>query len=156
MPEPSHPQGYPWTVQPDVIAASKWARAQLGINQSFAVSVVDAEALATYGEQNTIPEQNAWPIFLADTLNKGVVDTIQEMKVRYLFVDWRMTYGIPTNPGNYYFSQWEPQSGQYTHPLPAVMLHKFSTTKCARLIYSSGPIQIFDVIQIEDGTCVPT
>jgi hypothetical protein len=155
LPEPSNPQGYPWMVQPDVITASEWARVHLGMYQNFAVSVVDSYALATYGEQNTVAEQSVWPIFLTDTMDKEVVNTIRETKVRYLFVDWRMTRGIPTNPGNFYFSQFEPQSGLYTHPLPAVMLQKFSTTNCAQLIYSSGPIQIFDVTKIEDGTCVP-
>ena len=111
LPEASNPQGYPWMVQPDAIKGSEWAREHLGINQVFAVDAIDSQALATYGEQNTI-SYDAWPIFLNSTMNDTVVDTIKTEKVRYLFVDWRMTQGIPGNPGNYYFSPWEPQAGE--------------------------------------------
>jgi hypothetical protein len=154
LPEAANPQGYPWMVQPDAIKASEWAREHLGINQTFAVNFIDAEALATYGDQDPI-SYNAWPIFISTTMSDTVVNTIKTEKVRYLFVDWRMTQGIPATPGAYYFSPWEPQAGEYTHPLPAVMLRKFATTDCARLIYSSGLIQIFDVTRIENGSCLP-
>ena len=42
LPESSHPQGYPWTVQPDVISASQWAREHLGINQPFGTNWIDS------------------------------------------------------------------------------------------------------------------
>lgn len=155
LPESSHPKGYPWMVQPDVIRASEWAHSNLGINQRFGIDVVNSQALATYGEQDTISEQSVWPIFLTQTMNSTVVHTIRTMKVHYLFVDWRMTKGLPASPGDYYFSPWEPQSGEYRHPLPAATLHKFATTACTRLVYDSGPIRIFDVTRIEDGSCVP-
>jgi hypothetical protein len=154
LPEAANPPGYPWQVQPGAIKASEWAREHLGGDQNFAVDAIDSQALATYGDEDTI-SYDAWPIFLNNTMNNAVVDTIKTEKVRYLFVDWLMTRGIPANPGNYYFSPWEPQAGQYTHPLPAVMLAKFASTDCARLIYDSGLIQIFDVTSIENGSCLP-
>jgi len=154
LPEVWNPHGYPWTVQPDVIRASEWARQHLGINQVFAADSIDSEALATYGEENTI-SYNAWPIYLSSTMNDAVVNTIKTEKVRYLFVDWQMTQGIPNTPGDYYFSPWEPQAGEYIHPLPAIMLRKFATTDCARAVYNSGLIQIFDVTHIENGSCLP-
>jgi hypothetical protein len=155
LPEVSNPQGYPFLVQPDTIAASVWAREHLGVNQVFAVDVIDSQALATYGDQDTV-SYAAWPIFLNPTMNAAVVSAIKAEKVRYLFVDWQMAHGIPVNPGNYYFSPWEPQAGQYTKPLPTVMLSKFATTNCARVIYHSGLIQIFDVTSIENGSCLPS
>ena len=154
LPEVPNPPGYPWMVQPDAIKASEWAREHLGLNQPFAVGLVDSQALATYGEQDTVTA-SIWPIFLNATMNNVVVNAIMTTKVRYLFVDWRMTDGIPTNPGDYYFSPWEPQSGKYTQPISAVVLHKFATTDCSRLIYSAGSIQIFDVTRIENGSCIP-
>jgi hypothetical protein len=155
LPEASDPPGYPWSVQPDVIAASVWARRHLGIDQPFAAGIVDSQALATYGEQDTVTDE-AWPIFLSTTMSSEVTEAIISTKVRYLFVDWRMTDGIPSTPENYYFSPWEPQSGDYKRPMPAAMLRKFAETDCARLIYHSGPIQIFDVTQIENRSCVPS
>jgi hypothetical protein len=155
LPESSHPQGYPWMVQPDVVSASEWAREHLGINQPFGVGAIDSLALAAYGEQDTVSEDIVWPIFLSQTMNETVVRTIRATGVRYLFVDWRMTKGTPSNPGNYYFSPWEPQANKYRTPLPVAALRKFASTTCAHLVYDSGAIQIFDVTQIENGSCVP-
>ncbi len=74
--------------------------------------------------------------------------------MRYLFVDWRMTKGVPATPG-YYFSPQEPGAGQYRQRFPAAALQKFTSTACSHLVYDSGPIQIFDVSRIENGSCVP-
>jgi hypothetical protein len=155
LPESSHPQGYPWMVQPDAVSASRWARKHLGINQRFGVDAIDAQALATYGEQDTVSEDVVWPIFLSDTMSEVVMHTIRTAGIRYLFVDWRMTEGLPVNSGGYYFSLWEPQANKYRHPLPAAALRKFASTACASLVYKSGAIQIFDVTRIENGSCGP-
>jgi hypothetical protein len=154
LPESSHPQGYPWSVQPDVISASKWAREQLGINQRFGANKLDSLALATYGEQTTLPENSVWPIFFGPVMNRTVVNSIKAAKVRYLFVDWRMTKGIPATPG-YYFSPEEPGAGEYEQAFPVAALQKFASAACTHLIYDSSNVQIFDVSRIEDGSCVP-
>lgn len=153
MPESPNPQGYPWTVQADVVNASNWAREHLGINQRFGASSIDSLALVTNGDEITVPESSVWPIFFADRMNNTVVHYIRTEKVRYLLVDWRMTLGVPPSPG-YYFSPQEPDAGQYRQPFPAVALRKF-TSNCTRLIYHSGEVQIFDVSRIENGSCVP-
>ena len=153
LPEPSSPQGYPWTVQPDVVTASIWARHHLGINQRFGADSLDAFALDTYGEQDTLAENSIWPIFFANAMNQAVVHSIRSGKVRYLLVDWRMTTGVPPSPG-YYFSPQEPNAGDYIRPFPGASLRKFSSN-CTRLLYHSGDIQIFDLSRIENGSCVP-
>jgi hypothetical protein len=154
LPEATSPQGYPWSVQPDVISASMWARQHLGINQRFGANVIDASAVATYGEQDPVAENDAWPIFFAPEMNATVVHQITAAGVRYLFVDWRMTAGVPGSPG-YYFSPQEPHAAEYTQAFPAAALRKFASAACTRLIYDSGSVEIFDVSQIENGSCVP-
>ena len=154
LPESSHPQGYPWTVQPDVITASEWAREHLGVNQPIGATSIDSLALATYGDQNTVAEGSVWPIFFSKVINARVDRDIRATGVRYLFVDWRMTMGVPATPG-YYFSPQEPGAGQYKQPFPADALQKFASTTCADLVYSSGSIQIFDVSRIQSGSCIP-
>ena len=153
--ESSHPEGDPWTVQPDVIDASEWARVNLGINQHFAADATDSLALATYGEQDTISGESVWPIFFADTLNSTVVSTIRTARVSYLLVDWRMTEGVPPVSLGYYFGPYEP-SGREWEPLPSIALRKFTSSPCVHLVYASGPLQIFDVARIENGSCVPS
>ena len=154
LPEPSHAQGYPWSVQLDVISAAKWSRANLGIRQRFGANQIDSFALAVYGEQTMVPEDSVWPIFFANEIDDSVVKSIKAARVRYLLVDWRMTQGVPATPG-YYFSPQEPGAGEYKQAFRAAALEKFSTADCIRLVYDSGPIQIFDVSRIEDGSCVP-
>ena len=154
LPESSHPQGYPWSVQADVISASKWGRDHLGINQTFGANELDSFALATYGEQDTVAEDNVWPIFFAGTMNQTVVNSIETARVHYLFVNWQMTKGVPPTPG-YYFSSLEPDAGEYKRAFPTAALRKFSSTACTRLVYNSGAIQIFNVSRIENGSCMP-
>jgi hypothetical protein len=154
LPETSHPEGYPWLVQPDVVSASNWAREHLGINQRFGAANLGVFALATYGEQNTLPEETVWPIFFAKSINESVVHIIKSARVHYLFVDWQMTKGVPATPG-YYFSPQEPGAGQYKQAFPSAALKKFATTTCIDSVYHSGSVQIFDVSQIENGSCVP-
>lgn len=64
LPETSHLQGYPWSVQADAISASNWASAHLGTNQPFGANAIDAMALATCGEQDPVAQKDVWPIFL--------------------------------------------------------------------------------------------
>ncbi len=124
LPEAPHPKGYPWSVQPDVIAASKWAREHLGIHQRFGANALDAYALGGYGEQNPAKEADVWPIFFAPTMNQTVVQSIRANRVLYLLVDSRMTRGVPATPG-YYFGSQEPNAGQYTKAFPVAALNKF-------------------------------
>jgi hypothetical protein len=154
LPESSHPQGYPWSVQPDVISASKWAREQLGINQRFGANKLDSLAFATYGEQTTLPENSVWPIFFGPVMNRTVLNSIKAAKVRYLFVDWRMTKGIPATPG-YYFCPEEPGAGEYEQTFPAAALQKFASAACTHVVYGSEDVQIIEVSRIGNGSCVP-
>ena len=152
LPEASRPQGYPWSVQPDVIAASTWARTHLGTNQRFGANAIDTFALATYGQQNPIDEADAWPIFFAPEMDQTVVQGIRSNRVRYLLVDERMTRGVPATPG-YYFSPYEPHAMQYTHSFPMAALEKFAASACVQLLYNIGTVKIYDVSRIEDGSC---
>jgi hypothetical protein len=155
LPPQNNPSGFPWIVQPDVINASIWAHNHLGENQPFATDFVDSLALASYGDQNTESENVIYPIFFGDSLAGLPAQLIKETGTRYILVDWRMTDGLPSNPGDFYFSQWEPGAGRYTKPLNPDYLKKFSTFTCSRMVYHSGLVQIFDVSSIAQGTCVP-
>jgi hypothetical protein len=155
LPESSNPQGYPWTVQQDAITASLWARRHLGIHQRFAADKLDSFALSSYGEENTVSENSAWPVYFAWTMDADVVAQIKRAQIHYLLVDWRMTRGVPPTPG-YYFSPQEPLAGLYLYQFTAPKLEKFATSNCTSLVYKSGGIQIFDVSRIANGSCVPS
>lgn len=152
LPEASRPRGYPWSVGAGVIAASAWARTHLGINRRFAANKIDSYALATYGEQDPLNTDLIWPVFFSRSINATVENRIEAAHVRYVLTDWRMTDGVPPTPG-YYVSPNEPGAGKYRQMFPRKDLAKFDSAPCARLIYRSGPVQIFDVSQIEQGHC---
>ena len=154
LPPPSNPSGYPSIIQPDVIRASIWARDHLGVSQPFATNVVDSQALATYGDENTEPQEEIYAIFFGDSLAGLPAQLIKESGTQYILVDWRMTYGPASSSGEYYFSQWEPQAGD-NKAFNGDYLKKFTTYTCSHMIYRSGPIQIFDVSGIANGTCTP-
>jgi hypothetical protein len=154
LPESSSPTGYPWSVQPDVVSASNWAREHLGSDQRFAANAIDAQALATSGAQDPVAENDIWQIFFAETVDASVLHTIRSTGVHYLLLDWRITLGVPPTPG-YYFSPQEPNAGNYTTPFPVSALLKFASAPCMNVVYDSGSIQIVDVTPIENGSCVP-
>jgi hypothetical protein len=66
-----------------------------------------------------------------------------------------MTEGPPPAALGYYFSPYEASVSEWK-PMPSIMLRKFASSPCARLVYASGPIQIYDVARIENGSCVPS
>jgi hypothetical protein len=155
LPAPTHPTGFPSIPQPDVVSASNWARVHLGPGQSFATDLVDSLALATDGGENPVSEDVAYQIFFSDSLAGQPALVIRTARVRYILVDWRMTYGPPYSSGGYYFSPWEPGAGPDDKTFNASYLRKFATYTCSYLVHSVGAIQIFDVSGIENGTCTP-
>lgn len=155
LPTPLHPTGFPPVPQPDVVTASNWSRAHLGQDQTFASDLIDSLALGTVGAENPVSGDAAYPIFFDDSLAGNSARAIRAARVRYVLVDWRMTYGTPGNPGGYYFSPWEPGAGPRDKAFKASYLRKFTRYTCSHLVYSAGIIQIFDVSGIENRTCVP-
>ena len=155
LPTPLHPTGFPPVPQPDVVTASNWARVHLGQGQTFSSDLIDSLALATAGEENPVSGDAAYPIFFNDSLAGDSARAIRAAHVRYVLVDWRMTYATPGNPGGYYFSPWEPGAGPRDTAFKASYLRKFTRYTCSHLVYSAGVIQIFDVSGIENRTCPP-
>jgi hypothetical protein len=152
VPEATHPAHYERSVQPDVIAASTWALQNLGSNQMFGANNIDALALGTYGNQDLADMRWLWPVFFAESINSDVVKNIKKLKLRYVLVNWRMTRAAPEVP-DYFLDPTEPDARQYLHSFPTAGLEKFSSDPCTKLIYDAGPIQIYDVTQIESGAC---
>jgi hypothetical protein len=152
LPEGAHPQHYETTVQPDVVAASKWALHHLGPNQMFGANNIDTWALATYGDQDLADQRWLWPVFFAESFNTDVVKAIKKLRLRYVLVNWRMTRAAPAIP-DFFIHPFEPDAKHYKNAFPAPALEKFSSDPCVGLIYDAGPIQIYDLSKIEKGTC---
>lgn len=146
------PRHYERSVQPDAIAASKWALHHLGSNRMFGADAIDSWALGTYGNQDLADARWLWPVFFAESMNSDVVKNIKRLKLRYVLVNWRMTHAAPEVP-DYYLDPIEPEAHQFLHSFPAAALEKFALDPCTSLVYDAGPIQIYDVSKIESGAC---
>lgn len=154
LPQAAASTGYPASVQPAVIAAARWARANLGVNQRFAASALDAPTLGSDGEQYAVPETLAWPIFFGSSLSRRVVSAIRTAHVRYVLADRDLVRYVPSNP-SYYFTPYEPNGTFHKHPLSRSDLSKFSANRCVDLVYSSGQVKIYYVGRILTGRCNP-
>ena len=155
LPPPTNPTGFPSLPQPDVISASNWARVHLGSGQSFATDLTDSLALATDGAENPISEDVAYQIFFNDDLAGQAARLIKTARVRYILVDWRMTYGPPYDSGGYYFSPWEPGPAPMIRRSTRLTSESSPRTRAVPVVHSVGAVQIFDVSGIENGTCTP-
>jgi len=78
-----------------------------------------------------------------------VVATIRRRAIAYLFVDLRMSRERPYN--NSFFHQTTAQAGVRQGRISLAALTKFRAANGARLIYNSGPVQIYDVRALRYG-----
>ena len=152
---PAEGVGFSPYVQPYMINAANWSRQHLGAYQTFATDATNQLALGTYGEENPANVNVIYPIFFTASMNSMVVNMIKANHIYYLLLDWLETEELPVRPGGSYYSSLEPDASLNGKPLPKAYFSKFATYTCSRLVYQSGSIQIYDVSQIANGSCVP-
>jgi len=152
---PASTGGFPIYVQPSMISVADWADKHLGPDQVFATDSVNQLALAAYGDEDPVPATYVWPIFYDSAMDSVAVDAIKKYDIHYVLIDWVMTKEKPLTPGVYYYSSLEPISKINGGPLPKAYFSKFSGYTCSHMVYQSGSIQIYDVSQIANGSCVP-
>lgn len=152
---PAEGEGFPIYVQPYMINAANWSRQHLGEYQTFATDSTDQLALGTYGDENPANVNVIYPIFFTASMDSMVVNMIKANHIHYVLLNQLATEELQVGPGASYYSSLEPDASLDGKPLPKAYFSKFATYTCSRLIYQSGPIQIYDVSQIANGSCVP-
>jgi hypothetical protein len=152
---PAEGVGSPIYVQPYMINAADWSRQHLGEYQTFATDSTDQLALGTYGEENPANINVIYPIFFTARMDSLVVSMIKANHIHYVLLNQIETKELPVGPGASYYSELEPDASLHGKPLPKAYFRKFATYTCSRLVYQSWPIQIYDVAQIANGSCVP-
>jgi hypothetical protein len=152
---PAEGVGIPIYVQPYMINAANWSRQHLGEYQIFATDSTDQLALAAYGEENPANVNVIYPMFFTASMDSMVVNMIKANHIHYVLLNQLETEDLQVGVGAFYYSSLEPDASLDGKPLPKAYFSKFATYTCSRLVYQSGPIQIYDVSQIANGRCVP-
>jgi hypothetical protein len=148
-------EGFGAYIQPYMVNAATWSLQHLGPDQIFATDTFNELPLGTYGEEDPVNPNVIYPMFFSPSMDSLTVGTIKANHIHYVLLDWTMTEELPVRPGGSYYSALEPDASLNGKPLPKAYFAKFGTYTCSRLVYHSGEIQIYDVSQIANGSCVP-
>jgi hypothetical protein len=130
--------GFERSLDPADIAAAQWALRTLGPGNRFAADTGAYQALASYGNQNSL--QNISYLYTSPIFTPSQERYAQASAVRYVLVDQRLSRSLPVS-GSYFPG--DTYTG--THPLPVTDLTKFDHTPGVARIYDAGNITIYDL-----------
>jgi hypothetical protein len=123
------------------VLAARWFRANVGSDQRIACDFSECGLLGAYAEAH--PVEDAPSIYYAPTMSAGVRAYIQKRAISYVMVDTRMSTQKPVT--GHFFLVGESDADLRSGPIPLSALTKFRYAPGVKLIYDSGPIQIYDL-----------
>lgn len=160
LPGPYMPSADSRSMDPETLAAVKWAGQSLPPGSRIGADRVSAVLLAA--------QAGLWPVYegldgvktpdLYVPFQWGVEETdmADALKVRYLYVDRRMADSLP--PFGLYFADGEANQGeQFT----TAQLTKFDRVPGIKIVYRHGPVSIYDLkglglVEYRSGWVGPT
>jgi hypothetical protein len=141
LPGPHLVGGFERSVDPQSLAAARWAGAWLGTGNRIAADATGWILLATYGHQSPISGEVA-SAYYSPEFGLRDAQLMDQLSVEYLWVDLRMSEQTPAS-GSYFIG--DPERGRHSVPLPRASLTKFGNLPGVKLVYDSGDIRIYDV-----------
>ena len=132
------------SMDPETLAAAKWARDALPAGSRIAADRVSSTLLAS--------QAGLWPVmkgpnqtdvaalYVAPTWGTAETDLAGAMRLRYVYVDRRLADELP-HFGSYFF-EGETGDGQQ---LTRQQLGKFDRVPGISLVYRHGPVSIYDL-----------
>lgn len=140
----------PRSIEPEGIQAATWAQSYLGPQNRLATDRTNQILMGSYGDQYIVSagadQVDVSPVFLSLHFGPDEISILKDAQVRYLVVDLRLTQALPLL--GFYYSSGEEGAFQYTKPLAAVTLGKFSTVPQVNRVFDSGNIVIYDMGEI--------
>ncbi len=134
------------SIEPEGITAAKWARIHLGSGNRVAADRINTLLMATYGYQQAFTSVGGplpvEPIFVARSLNAGVMSIMRTDRIQYVVVDQRLSTSLPW-VGTYFDDS--PTKNPVTKPLSLTVLTKFDHVQYVNRVFDSGDIVIYDV-----------
>jgi hypothetical protein len=141
------------SIEPEGIAAAKWALTFLGPDNRVAADRTNTSLMGSYGEQRVITDLvdkvSISGVFLSPQLGSSELAVLRQARIRYLVVDRRFSRALPLS-GQYY-EKWERLIVPYTTPIELTTLDKFARIRDVNQVFDSGDIAIYDVGALDRG-----
>lgn len=132
------------SMDPETLAAVKWAREAMPAGSRIAADRVSSTLLASqaglWPVMNGPNDTDAASLYFAPSWGQAETDAAADMQLRYLYVDRRLADELP-HFGSY-FIEGEANQGQQLTP---EQLGKFDGAPGFRAIYRHGPVTIYDI-----------
>ncbi len=129
------------------VLAARWFGRNVGHGRRIACDVSDCTLLGAYA--GATPVQDAPDIYYAPTMTAAVRAYIHKRAISYVMVDDRMSTEKPIT--GHYFLVGESDADIRSGRIPLTSLNKFRYAPGVKLIYDSGPIQIYDLRSLPYG-----
>jgi len=133
------------SIEPMGVDAAIWTKQWLGPGRRFAADRVNRLLLSGYGRQlvsTTLQHgYDAGVILVADKLGPGEIDVLQKLRLDYLFVDLRLTTGLPV-VGAYFDGA---AADRMASPPTARALLKFDSIRPVSRLFDNGYTIVYDV-----------
>jgi len=132
------------SMDPEVLAATEWAREELAPGSRIVGDRVGSDLLAAKSGVWPVMKGGgvtAPPLYFADEFGLAEQDIVRSLRLRFLYVDRRLATHLP-HFGSY-FESGEPGDGKLL--LTDAQLAKFDNVPGIKEIYRHGPISIYDL-----------
>lgn len=140
----------PRSVEPEGIAAARWARAELGEGQRVTTDLTNSLLMASYGRQETVRGSiDGVPVptlFFSTRFGEAERSIIAGEDLDYVVVDARLSTSLPRT--GRYFDGVEPDRPPGAGPIEPQAIAKFDAADGADRVYDSGAIRMYDVREI--------
>jgi hypothetical protein len=141
------------SIEPEGIAAAKWADSYLGSGHRIATDRINMLLMATYGNEWVVVASNAkvspsW-VFYSPQVGPNVEAILRYDRIQYLVVDRRLSTGLPRV--GVYFDGEVPGPSLHAKPIDPAALAKFDGVQNVSRVFDSGDIVIYDIEAIASG-----
>jgi hypothetical protein len=140
LPGPYLVSGFERSVDPQGVAAARWALGALGPGHRWAQDSTAYNLLATIGDQNTVRTVSV--LFDGQGADAAARSLVKEEDIQFLAVDLRDSMQLPVSGA--YFPV-DPDAGRYISPLPRSDLEAPDHVAGVSRIYDSGDISLYDL-----------
>ena len=135
------------SLEPNGIAAARWARAELGPDHRMVGDRTNRVLMGVYGHQEVLLANNSRvnlsAFYRSFAFGAPQRRLVAEQRVQFAVVDLRLTMLLPTV--GFYFQKQELDAGSPITPLRAAGLGKFDTEPGLDRVFDNGEIRIYDV-----------
>ena len=138
LPGPYLAAGFERSVDAYGVDAAEWQYSALGPGNRVGGDIVAVSLASTYGRQDPVREVGT--LFYDDIWSNADQGIADDLALRYLVVDERLTEQLPTNQA--YFES-DPHAGRITAPLTRGQIGKFDSLPRVDRLYDNGKIRIY-------------